>query len=117
MKYSVSGHYLDEGNIKIGSYMEWYPSGSLFLMMHYLDGKLDGPACSFYENGQSNVKGIYKNGEKIGIFSYTMMSQNKPTTRYFNHNTNQYINAIDIGEPFRGLSELDSWIGFPYNSF
>ena len=29
----------------------------------------------------------------------------------------KYINAIDIGEPFRGLSELDSWIGFPYNSF
>jgi antitoxin component YwqK of YwqJK toxin-antitoxin module len=123
MKYTVSGHYLDmlsdpNKSIKVGPYMEWYPNGALFLMLHYRDGKLDGPACSFYKNGQPNIKGIYKNGVKSGIFSYSKISEtNTYITQYYNHDINQYINAIDMSEQFRGLSELDSWVGFPYSAF
>ena len=120
IKYTVSGHYLDlstNNYIKVGSYMEWHKNGALFLMMHYKDGKLDGPVISFYENGLPNVKGMYKNGSKTGVFSYSENDKLNNKVRYYNHDTNKYIYAIDIGEPFRGLSELDSWSGFPYSAF
>jgi hypothetical protein len=114
-EYTISGSYLDISNmtpfsenmfIKHGPYMEWFTNApSLFLLLRYENGQLNGPSCSFYENGTPNVSGKYINGRKTGIFSYSDLSGNK---RYFNHDTGHSIQAIDLTEQYRGTSEFDS---------
>ena len=122
-EYTISGYYLDISNhtpyslqkvIKHGSYMEWYcHTDALFLMLHYENGHLNGPCRSFYADGTPNVSGNYKDHKKSGIFTYCDQKGNK---KYFNHDTGQQLDVIDLTEQYRGTSEFDSH-AFAYSNF
>ena len=50
-----------------GIYEKYYPSGQLYSINTYKDGKLNGPFEGYDENGQLKARGTYKDGEPNGL--------------------------------------------------
>lgn len=47
------------------TYKEWYESGKLHKIIEFSDGKLNGKALSYWENGNLKHEGIYENEKPI----------------------------------------------------
>jgi antitoxin component YwqK of YwqJK toxin-antitoxin module len=61
------GTPLDPGNFKNGSgILKSYRKDNLLKEETYVDGKLNGPAKSFFSNGNIDEMGSYENGKRIG---------------------------------------------------
>ena len=49
-----------------GPYESYYDNGQLETKGTYKDGELDGPYEEYYDDGQLRFKGTYKDGERCG---------------------------------------------------
>ena len=65
-KILASGSYAD--NAKTGEWFEYYPTGSLYRKIHYLNGEYNGPVVIFYNTGIAHTQIWYRNGVKNGKF-------------------------------------------------
>jgi antitoxin component YwqK of YwqJK toxin-antitoxin module len=53
-----------------GPYRAWYPNGNLGTSEMYDHGKLTGPAVYFWDNGEKQAEGKYKNGLREGFWKF-----------------------------------------------
>ncbi|MBS1637781.1 MAG: hypothetical protein JST26_17835 [Bacteroidetes bacterium] len=60
------GHY--ENNHKTGLWKEYYCSGAIKNQLMFVNGKVDGPAVMYHENGRKSEEGTWKNNRWIGHY-------------------------------------------------
>ncbi|MBR6412849.1 MAG: toxin-antitoxin system YwqK family antitoxin [Alphaproteobacteria bacterium] len=73
VKYYKSGkvkraYTFDKTGQRQGPYEEYYENGQLEIKCIYKDGKIDGPYEEYYENGQLCIKCTYRDGEFRGLY-------------------------------------------------
>jgi hypothetical protein len=59
----------------------------------FIDGKFDGLFVHYWENGQLQTKGVYKDGKKEGKWVYFFMDG-----AVFEALTGTYINGVKVGD-------------------
>ena len=64
----TEGSYFEDE--KHGEWKTFYVDESIYSIINYTLGKQDGLYTSWYENGQKNVEGTYKDGKEDGLFTY-----------------------------------------------
>jgi len=78
------GMYVD--NRKVGRWFEYYCNGNLRSLIHFQNGKPDGYAIMYHENGKISEEGIWKNNRWTG--PYKLYYENGQPQHEFNFNTN-----------------------------
>jgi len=58
-------HKITGNKIEMVKMTWWYENGQKEYEGTYKDGKLDGKWTDWYENGQKKYEGIYKDGKKV----------------------------------------------------
>ena len=77
-KRSLGGKF--ENNTRQGTWLRWYPGGQLRDSVFLVNNQATGPSFSFYENGQPESAGIYRQGKYDR--EWTFYHENgKPSTR------------------------------------
>lgn len=86
-KYGLSKKFYEDGSIlqelswengiKDGVWKIWFPNGKLQMSTNFNSGKLDGPFVNYYPDGTEEIKGLYKNDLRIGIWLYTSLGTGK----------------------------------------
>ena len=62
-KYHLEENYKD--GKREGKALEWHENGQKQFEGYFKDGKIDGKAFAWYENGQKQAEGNFKDGKQI----------------------------------------------------
>ncbi len=68
-KKYIEGEY-DDDSKQNGVWTSWYENGQKNSQVKYVDGKEDGDYNTWYPNGKSYIKGYYKMGDKVGVWTF-----------------------------------------------
>ena len=64
---NVSGHKLLTSGVKSGIFKSFYETGTMDVVCHFLNGKLDGDYFKKFDNGKDEAKGLYKDGTIVSL--------------------------------------------------
>lgn len=65
----IEGQY-DQNSQRTGLWISYYENGSKWSESYYVNGIQDGHSLTFFPNGQVRFVGEYKQGEKVGEWTF-----------------------------------------------
>lgn len=68
-KKYIEGEY-DDASERHGVWTSWYENGQKNSQVKYSDGKEDGDYDVWHPNGKHYIKGHYKMGDRVGVWTF-----------------------------------------------
>ena len=78
----IEGQY-DDNSQRTGLWISYYEDGTKWSESYYVNGVQDGHSLTFFPNGQVRFVGEYKQGEKIGEWTFYDESGEVTNTEVF----------------------------------